>query len=254
MSLIVASVLFGTALRYVPGKQRETLLSGIEAISGWCLALAGLLFRLLPVAVFILTMNSAATSGAELASGLAYYLILVCVLLIIAIISLYPVTAWYGGITMRQFALAVWPVQLLAFSTRSSMACLPAMETTSRDHLRLRTGVPEFVLPLAVSSFKMNMGVSAIFQMVFLLHVYGIQPDPVVYSIAVIAIAAQSIITPGLPSGAIWTTTPVYLSLGIPLEGIVLINVIDTIPDLFKTTANVTADMSVAAIVSHKGS
>jgi proton glutamate symport protein len=251
MSLIVASVLFGVALRYVPDKQQTTLLNGAEAISQWCLALAGLLFRFLPLAVFVLTMNSAAASGTDLASGLAYYIFLVCALLILTILILYPVTVHYGAISLKKFASAIWPVQLLAFSTRSSVACLPAMETTSKNSLGLRAGVPEFVLPLAVSSFKINMGVSAIFQLVFLLHLYGIEPPPVSYMLAVIALAAQSVVTPGLPSGAIWTTTPLYLSLGIPLEGIVLINVVDTIPDLFQTTANVTADLSVATIVSH---
>jgi Na+/H+-dicarboxylate symporter len=251
MSLIVASVLFGAALRYVTEKKREVLLSGLDAITEWCLALAGLLFRLLPLAVFILTMNSTAASGSELASGLSYYIILVCALLVLATLILYPITARYGAIPLQQFASAAWPVQLLAFSTRSSVACLPAMESASKTTLGLRAGVPEFVLPLAVSSFKLNMGVSAIFQLVFLLHLYGIQPDPVSYAVAVIAVAAQSVVTPGLPSGAIWTTTPLYLSLGIPLEGIVLINVVDTIPDLFQTTANVTADLSVAAIVSN---
>ena len=67
-----------------------------------------------------------------------------------------------------------------------------------------------------------------------------------------VALTLQSFATPGLPSGAIWTTTPVYLALGIPLEGVVLTNVVDTIPDLFKTIANVTGDMSITAIVARR--
>ena len=252
LGLIVATILFAIALRYVPTTSREFILSGAEALSDWCFALAGLLFRLLPVAVFILTLQSAATSGADIGSGLVYYIVWVSVLLLIATLILYPVTAHVAGIGVSQFARAVWPVQVLAISTRSSVACLPAMLDAARKALNLPAEVAGFVLPFAVSTFKLNMGISAIFQMFFLLHLYGIQADPVTLAVAIAAVTAQSVATPGLPSGAIWTTTPVYLALGIPLEGIVLTNVVDTIPDLFKTTANVTGDLSIAAIVARK--
>jgi len=252
LALIVASILFGIALRYVPISSRELLLAGAEAVSDLCIALAGLLFRLLPIAVFILTLKSSAASGGEIGTGLADYIFWVSVFLLLGTLVLYPVTARFGGVSISHFARAVWPVQVLAFSTRSSVACLPAMLNAARKRLDLPEEVSGFVLPFAVSTFKLNMGISAIFQMIFLLHLYDIQPDPVALAVAVAAVTAQSVATPGLPSGAIWTTTPVYLALGIPLEGIVLTNVVDTIPDLFKTTANVTGDVTIAAIVARR--
>jgi Na+/H+-dicarboxylate symporter len=39
------------------------------------------------------------------------------------------------------------------------------------------------------------------------------------------------------------------LSLGVPVEALVVLKVIDAIPDIFKTLLNVTADMSVTVIV-----
>ncbi len=254
LPVIVATLLFGAAFRYVPVRGRDILLDLAQAIADWCFALAGLLFRVLPVAVFILTLVSTARSGAGLASGLVYYVALVSAFLAVGTLLLYPVTVWLGRVPASRFARAVWPVQVLAFSTRSSVACLPAMLNAARRGLRLPENVSNVTLPLAVSSFKLNVAISANFQLLFLLHVYGRDPDPVTLSAAVAALTLQSFATPGLPSGAIWTTTPVYLALGIPLEGIVLTNVVDTIPDLFKTTANVTADLSIAAIVARRAS
>jgi Na+/H+-dicarboxylate symporter len=171
---------------------------------------------------------------------------------VIGTLMLYLLTARFAGIPVLAFAKALWPVQVLAFSTRSSAACLPAMLDAAHSRLHVDQEVSGFVLPFAVATFKFNMGISAIFQMFFLLHVYGIEADPVSLAVAMAAVTAQSVATPGLPSGAIWTTTPVYMALGIPLEGIVLTNVVDTIPDLFKTTANVTGDLSIAAIVAER--
>ena len=45
-------------------------------------------------------------------------------------------------------------------------------------------------------------------------------------------------------------TLPFYIAAGIPVEGVVLLKAFDAIPDIFKTLLNVTADMTVAAIVT----
>lgn len=250
LPLIMATLLFAAALRYVPGRGREYLLDLAQSIADWCIALAGLLFRVLPLAVFVLTLVSTARSGATMASGLVYFVVLVSVFLAAGILLLYPVTAWLGRIPLSRFARAAWPVQVLAFSTRSSVACLPAMLAAARRGLRLPEEVSNVTLPFAVSSFKLNVAISANVLLLFLLHVYGLHPDPATLTLAIVALTLQSFATPGLPSGAIWTTTPVYLALGIPLPGIVLTHAVDTIPDLFKTTANVTADLSITAIVA----
>jgi Na+/H+-dicarboxylate symporter len=252
LALIVATVLFGLALRSVSLPGRTLLLDLAGAVSEWCLALAGLLLRVLPAAVFVLTFVSTARTGVSLASGLVYYIALLCVGLSLGILLLYPITAWLARMSVTRFAAGAWPVQVMAFSTRSSVACLPAMLDAARSRLRLPDAVSSFTLPLAVASFKMNVAISANLQLLFLLHVYGLSPNLLEVGLAVVALTVQSFITPGLPSGAIWTTTPVYLSLGIPLPGIVLANVVDTIPDLFKTTINVTADLSITSIVAHQ--
>jgi len=250
LALIVAAVLFGAALRFVPEQGRNLLLNLAQAVADWCFAVAGLLLRVLPAAVLALTFVSTARSGISMASGLAYYVVFLVAALTVGILLLYPVTAWLGRVPMVRFARAAWPVQVMAFSTRSSVACLPAMLETARSELRLPERVSSFTLPLAVASFKLNVAISANIMLLFLLHVYGLHPGSAELAVSAVALTLQSFITPGLPSGAIWTTTPVYLALGIPLPGVVLANVVDTIPDLFKTTINVTADLSVAAIVA----
>lgn len=250
VSIIVVAIIFGIALRYVTAGLRASVLGGLDGLAEWCMALAGLLLRVMPIAVFILSLRAAGSSGGEIASGLAYYIFWVSAMLLAVILLLYPLTRFFGSLPLQQFARGIWPAQVQAFSCRSSIACLPIMLTTARQRLKLPKSVVDFVVPFAASTFKLNMGVSAIFQMLFLLHVFDVQVEPAALLLAAAALAAQSIATPGLPSGAIWTTTPVYLALGIPLEGIVLTNVVDTIPDLFKTTLNVSGNLSITAIVS----
>jgi proton glutamate symport protein len=251
-AVMVATMLFGAALRLLPAAHREPIVVIAESISAWCLALARLLLRVLPVAVFALTFSATVQSGSASIGGLVRYVVLLSALLAAATLLLYPVTIWLARIPLRSFASGIWPAQVLAFSSRSSVACLPIMLERAHGALGLPPRTADVTLPFAVASFKLNMGISANFQMLFLLHVFDIDAPPGALALAVLAVTLQSFATPGLPSGAIWTTTPVYLALGIPLEGIVLTNVVDTIPDLFKTVTNVTGDLSIATIVGRR--
>jgi Na+/H+-dicarboxylate symporter len=45
---------------------------------------------------------------------------------------------------------------------------------------------------------------------------------------------------------------PAYLAVGIPIEAILILNAVETIPDIFKTLLNVTGDMSAAVILSRR--
>ena len=56
--------------------------------------------------------------------------------------------------------------------------------------------------------------------------------------------------TAGIPSVGTVRSIPAYLAAGIPLEGVVLLNAIAPITDVFETLVNVTGDMAAAVIVT----
>ena len=53
-----------------------------------------------------------------------------------------------------------------------------------------------------------------------------------------------------VPGGSIIAMVPVLTSVGLPIEGIGILLGVDTIPDMFRTTANVTGQLAAATIVS----
>jgi Na+/H+-dicarboxylate symporter len=55
---------------------------------------------------------------------------------------------------------------------------------------------------------------------------------------------------PGIPGGSIIAMVPVLASVGLPLEGVGILLGVDTIPDMFRTAANVTGQLSAATIVA----
>jgi proton glutamate symport protein len=247
---IVATLLFAMAARWIAEPHRLLLHRMFEALADVSLTLTRILLRLLPLAIFALTFTAAAGAGTTVVGGVAYFVIAVTVLLIVATALIYPLTWWFGGVTPRRFARAVWPCQVVALTTRSSLAALPSLLERGQTQIGLPFTVASFVLPLSVSVFKLNRTISSPLKVIVLSHLYGVPVDSGIKLLFILIALFLSFGTPGLPSGGAMITLPFYVAAGIPLEGVVLLNAVDAIPDLFKTVLNVTADLGVAAIVA----
>ena len=250
LPVIVAALLFAIAARSIAEERRLLLQRLFEAISETTLTLMRYILRFLTVAVFSLTFVAVAGAGPAIAGGVAYFVVAVTLLLIAATLLLYPATWWFGKIPVRRFAAAVWPCQVLAMTTRSSLATLPSLLERGRARIGLPAPVAAFVLPLSVSSFKLNRTISTPLKVIVLSHLYGLPVDFGVILLFVAVAGLLSFGTPGLPSHGSMVTLPFYLAAGLPLQGVVLLSAVDAIPDIFKTVLNVTADMSVATIVA----
>ena len=146
------------------------------------------------------------------------------------------------------------PAQLVAAGTRSSIASLPALVEGARDVLGLPAGATGFVLPFAVASFTLNGTITGIVRVLFVAHVFGVSVSAGGIATFLVTIVIVTFSRVGVPGGgSAFRSLPAYLALGLPIEGIVLLEAVDTIPDIFKTILNVTGDMSAAAILSRGG-
>jgi Na+/H+-dicarboxylate symporter len=130
------------------------------------------------------------------------------------------------------------------------LAALPSLVRGAELHLALPAAVTGFVLPLSVATFKVNRTVSGVAKLLFLAHVYGVPLEPVQVGTFIATVTLLSFTTPGIPSTGSVATLPLYLSFGIPIEGVVILSAVDAVPDIFKTVANVTADTAVATMVT----
>jgi Na+/H+-dicarboxylate symporter len=169
---------------------------------------------------------------------------------IIAMILIYAIVVGSRRTTLRKFSRALLPGQVVGFGSRSSLAALPALVQGANEHLNLPPAVVAFVLPLAVSVFKLTSAIYWIVGALFVGELYGITLSA--GSIALVGTASilLNFSTPGIPSGGMLLQLPVYAAIGLPAEGIGILIALDTVPDMFKTALNVTADMATAVLVT----
>src|SRR5438093_1506106 len=230
----------------VVGVSGETSLRSMRRLGGAPLVV----FLAAPIGVFALALSLGARMGVAAAGAIGYYIGTLVILLLILTMLLYPVAVFAGGIGLRRFASAMAPAQVIAFSSRSSSVALPAMITAARDRLQLPPSAVDFVLPLAVTVFRVSAPISIPVSVLFLAKLYGVEITTTQLLALIGTSVALSFSIPPIPSGSLFLMAPVLASAGIPVEGVGLLIAADAIPDLFKTTAIVTSHMPATVVVA----
>ena len=250
MPLILFTLLLALAIGRSPDASRQTLTRFFRALSDAMLILVRWVILAAPLGVFALVLPLAVHAGATLAGAIGFYVVAYSVASIGVTLLLYPIVAIAGRIPLRRFARAALPPQLIAFSSSSSIAALPALVETAENNLKLPERVTGFVLPLAVSMFKIAAPVSWTIGALFVGWFYGVPLHS--GGVATIAFAAVflAFAVPGIPRGAFIMLTPLFLATGLPAKGIGILIAVDAIPDVFATVLNTTGHLTAAALVA----
>ncbi|MBI4499814.1 MAG: dicarboxylate/amino acid:cation symporter [Gemmatimonadetes bacterium] len=251
LPVIVFTVTFAFALTRLEPAARAVTLRFFEAILEALLILIRWILKLTPLGVFALAFVVSARLGSgTLGAALGYYVGLAVVLALVAGIGLYLFATIAGRVSLRTFARAVFPAQVVGFTSRSSLTALPALIEGARDVLHLPAEVTGFVLPFAISVFKFTSPIYWTLGAQFVAQLYGIDLAPSQLATVAAASILLNASTPGIPSGGLLIQAPIYAAIGLPVEGIGILIAIDAIPDMFKSALILASDMTVAVIVA----
>ncbi|HEU4628397.1 MAG TPA: dicarboxylate/amino acid:cation symporter [Gemmatimonadaceae bacterium] len=251
LPLIIFTLAFGVAAGRLRGERRRAVVGAAEGVAEASLTLVRWILELAPIGVFALALPLAARMGLQAAGAVGGYIVVVslaCVAFMALV--LYPAAVLFGRVPPGEFARAALPAQAVAFSARSSLASLPAMIEQGRDRLRLPAELTDFLLPLAASTFRAGAGIGVTGGVLFIARLYGVELTAVQLVTVVVTVVLTSFSIPGVPAGSVIVMVPVLLAAGLPPEGIGVLLAIDTIPDMFRTATNVTADMTVATMLA----
>jgi Na+/H+-dicarboxylate symporter len=227
LPLIVFSGILALAITRLKGEHKQTLVTLFEAVSRAMLVIVNWILLVAPIGVFCLVLPLAARTGIDLVGAMGVFILVACGLATVALLALYPVAVIGGGISLSRFA---------------------RVDAADND-LKLLPQVTGIVLPVAVALLKYASPPVRITGTLFVAYLYGIDLGVLEIGTIAAALAALSFYSPGVPSGGLFIMTPVYVALGLPVEGIGLLIALDLIPDMFITAANVTADMTVAVVL-----
>ena len=185
---------------------------------------------------------------------MAHYILVVSAAGLVVMLCGYLIAVLIARQPLGAFARAMLPVQAVALSTQSSLACLPAMLAATRK-LGVREATADFVLPLAVAIFRgtspaMNLGVA-----IYAAYLTGTPLSPFVLAIGVLVavlVSLSSVSLPGTLSFVI-SVGPIANAMGVPIAPLALLVAVEILPDLMRTMGNVTMDVAVTSAVDKGG-
>jgi Na+/H+-dicarboxylate symporter len=250
LALVVFATLFGFAATRLPPAQRAALTGFFSAMADAMIVVVHWILLAAPVGVFALGLGVGLHAGFGAAAVLLQYVATVSLVIVAGTLVLYPIVGLWGAVPLRRFAVEIAPVQVVAASTQSSLATLPAMIECARGNLGVPPRVAGLVLPLAVAVFRYTSPIGNLAVCFFIAALYGFEPSLLQVVTAVLVAFAVSVAAVGLPGQVSFITSvaPICLALGLPVELLGVLIAVEMVPDVFRTIGNVTGDLAVTTL------
>jgi Na+/H+-dicarboxylate symporter len=247
--LIIFTVLIALALNSTASPMRDTAIELIKLIAQTMRVIVNWILRLTPIAVFILAFSLAFRTGGGASEFLFSFIVINLSVVAAFLVLLYPIATLGGRVGLGRFARGVFPAQMVALTTRSSLAAQPALIEGAERARLLHPTIAGVVLPLT-STTKISRLISGVVEVLFLAHVYGLVITSETLVTFILTTLVLSFTGMGMPmGGSPGSSLPVYLAAGMPIEGVILLDAVDPIPDAFKTAVNVTGQMAGATVL-----
>lgn len=252
LSIITFSILIGIFIIRVGGDSGKTMRDWFQSAFDVMMEMTQFIIRLAPIGVFAFMLFATASQGLEIFKIFAWYMLTVFLALLFHACVTMPLIVYFiGRRSPWEYAKAMCPALLTAFSTASSNATLPLTLTSVEERAGVSNRVSSFVLPLGAT---INMDGTALYEVVavlFIAQAYN-NGEPLSLGLQVtVAVTAlfASVGAAGIPSAGLVMMAIVLQAVGLPLEAQGLIIAVDRVLDMCRTTVNVWSDSCGCAVL-----
>lgn len=258
LQVIFFAFLFGIAMVMAKPEESAPVKRFFNGVNAIILNIVDLIMKYAPIGVMaliaglIVDVAGDDPSGAlSLFAALGVYGLTVVAGLSFMIFGFYPVViAIFTKIKYKDFFKAIFPAQLLAFSTSSSAATLPLTMERVEKNLGVSEEVTSFVLPMGATVNMDGTSIHQAISAVFIAVAFGHHLTLVDQLTIVITATLSSIGAAAVPGAGLIMLVIVLGAIGVDPAGLALIIALDRPLDMLRTVVNVTGDATVATIVA----
>jgi Na+/H+-dicarboxylate symporter len=251
LGLIFFSLIFGFFVSRLKGSAAQVHKDFWQGLLDIMMMMTNLVMKFAPIGVYALVTKVILISGVEAFEPLALFFITVILALAVHLLLFLPsVLRYIAHVSPAKHFKAMLPALLTAFSTSSSSATLPITMDCVENRSGVSNQVSGFTLPLGAT---INMDGTALYECVaamFIAQAYGLSLDITTQFTIVLVALLTSIGVAGIPSASLVAITIILAAIGLPLEGIGLILVVDRVLDMCRTSVNVFSDSCCAVMVA----
>ncbi|MBK9176889.1 MAG: dicarboxylate/amino acid:cation symporter [Flavobacteriales bacterium] len=260
LQVIFFALFFGVVLLTLPAATATPVVTLVNSLNEVFMKMVELVMRAAPWFVFALMAGVVSRIAGDdpaavlqLFKSLAGYSLTVILGLVLMVFVIYPtvMTLLMRRNVFARFLKAISPAQLLAFSTSSSAATLPATLECVEQNIGVSKSTASFVLPIGAT---VNMDGTSLYQAVAVIFLaqFHLVDLTIAQQLGVILTATlASIGAAAVPSAGLITLFIVLTGLGLDPAWIAIILPVDRILDMCRTVVNVTGDAVCCSIIAH---
>lgn len=250
LAVIVFALALGLALAALPVGQAAPVLAFFHGVAGAMQVVLAWVLRVAALGVFALGFQMVA-AGRSVAGALGQYVLVTTAIFLLVLAAVYVSMALTRPVPWSAFVRAAAPAQLVAFTSRSSLAALPLL-VQAAQRLPLHAARAGLLLPLAMSLLRISAPASQLAALLFAAKLSGVTLQPASIALAGGIAVLLSFSVPGIPNASFLVMMPLFTTMGVPVEAIGLLLAVDLVPDLVKGVANVTAHLAAVCLLARK--
>jgi len=252
--LVMFGLALGVALARMPreGKVEQGAIMGVLAeLAAAMMQIVDWVLTIAPVGIFLLALGLGLSSGLGVARVLGMFIALCFVTSVMMAALCYVVIKVFGAAPLGKFAAAIVPAQAMGAGRCSSLATTPVMIDVAVERLGIPEQVVGLTIPMAVSLFRLGTVATAVPAVLVAAHAVGIEPGPVQFVLAGLAVILGSISGAGLPGAAVIYAIygPGLHVLGAPIAIMPLYVAVIALADPAITATTVTGDLTAVTLV-----
>jgi len=250
LQVIFFAILLAVATLYLTKEKQETTKTFFDAINEAMILIASWVVTLTPIGVFSIISYLIAKEGVESLYSLWYYALTVIIALMLhAFVTLPLIGRLVGGFQPYFYFSRVKDAVLLAFSTASSAASIPVSIDRAERHGGVSKKTAGFIIPLGAT---VNMDGTALYEAIavmFIANLAGVDLSLSDQILIFVTATFTSIGVAGVPGASLVMLTLILGIVGLPVEYIGMVLVVDRFLDMFRTAVNVWGDLIAAKTI-----
>jgi len=230
--------------------------TGAEALKLVIFKAVGYVIRLTPYAIVALTADMVGSStnlGSDFKSLVGLLLLVwgACMLHSYALNG--AILTAFARVPVVPFFRKIFPAQLTAFSTQSSIGTLPVTTAQLTRKVGVHTEIAHFTAPLGTTvGMPGCAGIWPMMVAIWGINAYGLSYSVSDYVVLAILGVIVSVGTAGVPGAATVAAATVLAAANLPLEFVAATIPIGVIADMARTATNVTAAAVSATVVARQ--
>src|SRR4051794_18358521 len=257
--IILIAVTLSVACLSIAEKEPEKVRlfrDGAEALKLVIFKVVGYVIRLTPYAIVALTAHMVGTStnlGDDFKSLIGLLVLVWAACVIHAYVFNAVIIEVFADVPMVAFFRKIFPAQLTAFTTQSSIGTLPVTTGQLTREVGVNPEIAHFTAPLgATIGMPGCAGIWPMMIAVWGINAYGLSYSFADYAVLAILGVTVSIGVAGVPGAATVSAATVMAAAGLPLEFVAATIPIGVIADMARTSTNVTAAAVSATVVARQ--